>query len=91
MRQLANSWEEAINYGLNIILEEAVFDQQSELIFRKYYGIHCERQELKSLSKLTKLPVKKLTNEINRIDNKVFNILKKHAILDELNAIDEQS
>jgi len=81
---MAYKWEEAINYGLSTILEEAVFDERSEVIFRKHYGIHCERQEIKEIAKITKMPLKKLMQEINRIDNKVFNILKKHDLIEEI-------
>ncbi|MBS7527136.1 hypothetical protein KHM83_10640 [Fusibacter paucivorans] len=77
---MANKWETAINYGLNTILEEAVFDERSELIFKKYYGIHCERKTPKEIAKLTKMPIKKLKLEMTKIDNKVFNILKKNDL-----------
>lgn len=80
---MSNKWEEAINYGLNTILEEAVFDERAETIFKKHYGIHCERLTPKEISKMTKLPIKKLKLEMTKIDNKVFNILKKHDLWDE--------
>jgi len=81
---MENKWEEAINRGLNTILEEAVFDERSELIFKKYYGIHCERLTPKELSKTTKLPLKKLKMEMMKIDNRVFNILKKNNLWEDV-------
>ena len=85
---MAYEWEDAINYGLSTILEEAVFDERSEVIFRKHYGIHCERQEIKEIAKLTKMPLKKLMLEIGKIDNKVFNILKKHDLIEGIMTIE---
>jgi len=68
---------------LRLILDEAVFDEKSELIFRLHYGIDCMRQEPKGISKTVKMPMKKLKLELTRIDNRVFNILKKHDLFED--------
>jgi len=71
---------ELVNEKLRLILDEAVFDEQSEMIFKLHYGIDCKRLEPKAISKEIKLSQKKLKLELLRIDNKVFNILKKHDL-----------
>lgn len=71
---------ELVNERLRLILDEAVFDEQSENIFKLHYGIDCKRLEPKAISKQLKISQKKLKNELFRIDNKVFNILKKHDL-----------
>jgi hypothetical protein len=71
---------ELVNERLRLILDEAVFDEQSENIFKLHYGIDCKRLEPKAISKQLKISQKKLKNELLRIDNKVFNILKKHDL-----------
>mgnify|MGYP004706808873 CR=1 FL=1 len=68
------------NDKLRLILDEAVFDEQSELIFKFHYGIDCKRLEPKAISKELKVSLKKMKIELIRIDNKVFNILKKHVL-----------
>lgn len=78
---MENKWENVVNEQLEIILEEAVFDDVMEQIFKKRYGIHCQRQELKTIAKELKLSQKKLKVYVEKIDNKVFNILKKHALI----------
>lgn len=74
-------WIEIVNEKLEIILEEAIFDEKMEQIFRLRYGIKCKRLENKEIAKELKIPQKKLKLFIEKIDNKVFNILKKHALL----------
>lgn len=74
-------WIEFVNEKLEIILEEAVFEEKFEQIFRLRYGIKCKRLEVKDIAKQLKIPQKKLKQHIEKIDNKVFNILKKHALL----------
>lgn len=71
---------ELVNDKLRLILDEAVFDEQSEVIFKYHYGIDCKRLELKAISKELKVSLKKMKVELIRIDNKVFNILKKHDL-----------
>ena len=71
---------ELVNDKLRLILDEAVFDEQSEMIFKYHYGIDCKRLEPKLISKELKVPLKKMKIELIRIDNKVFNILKKHDL-----------
>lgn len=71
---------ELVNERLRLILDEAVFDEQSESIFKLHYGIDCKRLEPKAISKQLKISQKKLKIELLRIDNKVFNILKKHDL-----------
>ncbi len=71
---------ELVNDKLRLILDEAVFDEQSELIFKFHYGIDCKRLEPKAISKELKVSLKKMKIELIRIDNKVFNILKKHDL-----------
>ncbi len=77
---------ELVNDKLRLILDEAVFDEQSEVIFKYHYGIDCKRLEPKAISKELKVSLKKMKIELLRIDNKVFNILKKHDLftLDEI-------
>lgn len=75
---------ELVNEKLRLILDEAVFGEQSEKIFKLHYGIDCKRIEPKAISKEVKMPLKKLKIELTRIDNRVFNILKKHNLFDEL-------
>lgn len=67
-----------VNEKLEEILEEAVFDSKAEQIFKLHYGIKCTRMEPKAIVKEAKIPAKRLKLELIRIDNKVFNILKKH-------------
>lgn len=76
---------DVVNEKLELILEEAIFDERTESIFKLHYGIQCHRLEPKAISKTLKIPVKKLKDELNRIDNRVFNILKKHQLF----AVDE--
>lgn len=76
-------WVETVNERLKIILEEAIFDERTEQIFKWHYGVDCQRMDLKAISKNIKIPVKKLKLEVVKIDNKVFNILKKYNFLDE--------
>jgi hypothetical protein len=71
---------ELVNDKLRLILDEAVFDEQSEKIFKCHYGIDCKRLEPKAISKEVKVSLKKMKIELIRIDNKVFNILKKHDL-----------
>lgn len=73
---------ELVNEKLRLILDEAVFEEQSERIFKLHYGIDCKRIEPKAISKEVKIPLKKLKIELTRIDNRVFNILKKHDLFD---------
>ncbi len=75
---------ELVNEKLRLILDEAVFSEQSESIFKLHYGIDCKRVEPKAISKEVKMPLKKLKLEITKIDNRVFNILKKHDLFDEM-------
>ncbi len=75
---------ELVNEKLRLILDEAVFSEQSESIFKLHYGIDCKRVEPKVISKEVKMPLKKLKLEITKIDNRVFNILKKHDLFDEM-------
>ncbi|GAB6107530.1 hypothetical protein [Fusibacter bizertensis] len=75
---------ELVNEKLRLILDEAVFEEQSERIFKLHYGIDCKRIEPKAISKEVKIPLKKLKIELTRIDNRVFNILKKHDLFDAL-------
>ena len=76
-------WMELVSEKLELILEEAIFDSRSEDIFKLHYGVQCVRLEPKVIAKQMKIPMKKLKLELERIDNKVFNILKKHQIFDE--------
>jgi hypothetical protein len=78
-------WMDLVNEKLELILEEAIFDPRSESIFKLHYGVQCARQEPKTISKQLKISQKKLKIEIDRIDNKVFNILKKHQLFSETN------
>lgn len=71
-----------INEQLQVILDEAVFDERTEKIFRLRYGIECMMQPPKAISKEVKMPMKKLNLELGRIENKVFNIMKKHDLFD---------
>lgn len=71
---------EIINEKLQLILEEAIFDEKSEKIFKMRYGIDSKAQPPKQIAKEVKMPMKKLKIELARIDNKVFNILKKHDV-----------
>lgn len=73
---------ELVNEKLRLILEEAVFDESSEQLFRLHYGIDCKRLEPKAIAKELKMPQKKLKLELIKIDNKVFNILKKHDLFE---------
>lgn len=74
---------EIVGEKLRLILDEAVFDEQTERLFKFHYGIDTKRLEPKALSKEVKLSQKKLKLELSRIDNKVFNILKKHDLFNE--------
>lgn len=74
---------EIVNERLRLILDEAVFDEQSERIFKLHYGIDCKRLTFKALAKETKVSQKKLKIELGKIDNKVFNILKKHDLFEQ--------
>ncbi len=74
-------WLDTVNEQLELILEEAVFDEVAEKVFIRHYGIKCKRMDPKAISKELKIPVKKLRAIIDKIDNKVFNILKKHAFI----------
>ena len=76
-------WMELVNEKLELILEEAIFEPRSEHIFKLHYGVQCVRQEPRTISKQLKISQKKLKLEIERIDNKVFNILKKHQLFTE--------
>lgn len=71
-----------VNEKLRLILDEAVFDEQSEAIFKLHYGIDCKRLEPKAISKELKISQKRLKIELIKIDNRVFNILKKHELFD---------
>lgn len=73
---------EVINDQLGVILDEAVFDERTEKIFRMRYGIEHPIETIKVISKELKMPMKKLNLEIVKIDNKVFNILKKHDLFE---------
>ncbi len=83
-----NSWIEAVNERLEIILEEAVFDERSEKIFKLHFGVNCKRLDPKGIAKEVKMPMKKLKPELAKIDNKVFNILKKHDFISWLTETD---
>ncbi len=74
---------ELVNEKLRLILDEAVFDEQTEAIFKFHYGIDCKRLEPKAISKQLKISQKKLKIELMRIDNRVFNILKKHELFND--------
>lgn len=80
---MQSKWVELVNERLKIILEEAIFDERTEQIFKWHYGVECERLDLKAISKSVKMPIKKLKLEVVKIDNKVFNILKKHNFIEE--------
>ena len=71
-----------VNEKLQLILEEAIFDERAEQIFRMRYGIDCQIQVPKHISKTIKMPMKKLHLEMHKIDNKIFNILKKHDLFE---------
>lgn len=71
---------EIVSEKLRLILDEAVFDEQTERVFKLHYGIDAKRLEPKALAKELKIPQKKLKLELSKIDNKVFNILKKHDL-----------
>lgn len=71
---------EIVSEKLRLILDEAVFDEQTEKLFKLHYGIDAKRLEPKALGKELKIPQKKLKHELSKIDNKVFNILKKHDL-----------
>lgn len=73
---------ELVSEKLRLILDEAVFDEQTERLFKLHYGIDTKRLEPKALGKEVKMPQKKLKLELSRIDNKVFNILKKHDLFE---------
>ena len=75
---------ELVNEKLRLILDEAVFDEQTEAIFKLHYGIDCKRLEPKAISKQLKISQKKLKMELVRIDNRVFNILKKHELFNRV-------
>lgn len=74
-------WLIIVNEKLEIILEEAVFDEKMASIFKMRYGVHCQRLEDKVIAKTLKIPQKKMKLYVEKIDNKVFNILKKHAYI----------
>jgi hypothetical protein len=80
---MESKWVDLVNDRLKIILEEAIFDERTEQIFKWHYGVECQRLDLKAISKGVKMPIKKLKLEVVKIDNKVFNILKKHNFLEE--------
>jgi len=67
---------ELVDENLKRVLDEAVFDEKTESIFKLRYGIDCMRLDPKAISKEMKIPMKKLKSELTKIDNKVFNILK---------------
>ncbi|GAU76858.1 hypothetical protein [Fusibacter sp. 3D3] len=73
-----------VNEKLQLILEEAIFDEKAEQIFRMRYGVDCQIQVPKHISKTLKVPMKKLHLEMHRIDNKIFNILKKHDLFEQI-------
>lgn len=73
-----------VNEKLQIILEEAIFDERAEQIFRMRYGVDCQMELPKQISKTIKMPMKKLNLEMYRIDNKIFNILKKHDLFEQI-------
>lgn len=62
---------ELVNEKLRLILDEAVFDEQSEAIFKLHYGIDCKRLEPKAISKQLKVS-QKLKLELMKIDNRVL-------------------
>lgn len=70
--------KEMIMDHLVLISEEAIFDEQLELVFKKYYGVDEAQQTPKEISKTLKIPMKKLKIIIEKIEKKVFNVLKKH-------------
>ncbi len=82
---------ELVDENLKRVLDEAVFDEKTESIFKLRYGIDCMRLDPKAISKETKIPMKKLKSELTKIDNKVFNILKKYDLFEEENLLQVES
>ncbi|OJV62286.1 MAG: hypothetical protein BGO41_05670 [Clostridiales bacterium 38-18] len=74
---------ELVDENLKRVLDEAVFDEKTESIFKLRYGIDCLRLDPKAISKEMKIPMKKLKLELTKIDNRVFNILKKYDLFEE--------
>ncbi|MBM7561212.1 hypothetical protein [Fusibacter tunisiensis] len=71
-----------INSKLEAILEEAVFDERQAAIFVRHYGIQQPRMAPKDIAKALKVPNKKLKIELAKIENRVFNIMKKNDWID---------
>ena len=82
---------ELVDENLKRVLDEAVFDEKTESIFKLRYGIDCMRLDPKAISKEMKIPMKKLKVELTKIDNKVFNILKKYDLFEEENLMQVES
>jgi len=82
---------ELVDENLKRVLDEAVFDEKTESIFKLRYGIDCMRLDPKAISKEMKIPMKKLKSELTKIDNKVFNILKKYDLFEEENLLQVES
>ncbi len=82
---------ELVDENLKRVLDEAVFDEKTESIFKLRYGIDCMRLDPKAISKEMKIPMKKLKLELTKIDNKVFNILKKYDLFEEENLLQVES
>lgn len=82
---------ELVDENLKRVLDEAVFDEKTESIFKLRYGIDCMRLDPKAISKEMKIPMKKLKLELTKIDNKVFNILKKYDLFEEENLLQAES
>lgn len=82
---------ELVDENLKRVLDEAVFDEKTESIFKLRYGIDCMRLDPKAISKEMKIPMKKLKVELTKIDNKVFNILKKYDLFEEENLLQVES
>lgn len=73
---------EIVNNQLQLIVDEAVFDERQTEIFKSRYGVGESIKEPRKIGKIYKLSPKKLKGELTKIDNKVFNILKKHDIFE---------
>jgi len=71
---------ERVNEKLPYILENMVFDEKHEQIFKYRYGIESHMLTPKEISKTLKISMKKLKPQIIKIDNKVFNILKTESL-----------
>ena len=82
---------ELVDENLKRVLDEAVFDERTESIFKLRYGIDCMRLDPKAISKEMKIPMKKLKLELTKIDNKVFNILKKYDLFEDENLLQVES